>query len=306
MLTETNLRCFLSLAGTLNFTRTAKELYMSQQAVSQHIARLEEDLGFPLFVRTRRSVSLTKGGRQMVEFWSKTFREFSLLRELCQARYSAHCGSLRVGYQNWMNFGPAVNTALNRLEAAYPETMVETLRGGPGVLLHRLEERDLNLVLIYERFVQDPGKFRRMELMSVPIMLMISPSNPKATEDAALEDLIGEPFIFDAFPNEPSAEALRRAKREVAMYGLKPSRIIMSDSRDSAYTEAELGRGYILSTGISRISDSTALRKYPIGAEEHIVCLWNEDEENPLAEEYARLLKESYCGTGKDAKNDEA
>lgn len=61
MLTETNLRCFLSLAVTLNFTRTAKELYMSQQAVSQHISRLEEDLGFPLFVRTRRSVSMTKG-----------------------------------------------------------------------------------------------------------------------------------------------------------------------------------------------------------------------------------------------------
>ncbi|MGM9607691.1 MAG: LysR family transcriptional regulator [Oscillospiraceae bacterium] len=295
MLTETNLRCFLSLAGTLNFTRTAKELYMSQQAVSQHISRLEEELGFPLFVRTRRSVSLTKGGRQMYEFWSKTFREFSLLRDLCQARYSSHCGSLRVGYQNWMNFGPANNTALSRFEKAYPETMVETMRGGPGVLLQRLEERDLNLVLIYERFVQDPDKFKRMELMSAPIMLMISPTNPKVKDGAVFEDFITEPFVFDAFPNEPSAEALRRAKKEVAMYGLKPSRIIMSDSRDSAYTEAELGRGFVLSTDISRISNSSDLRKYPTGAEEHIVCLWNEDEQNPLAEEYARFLKEAYC-----------
>lgn len=295
MLTETNLRCFLSLAVTLNFTRTAKELYMSQQAVSQHISRLEEDLGFPLFVRTRRSVSLTKGGRQMFEFWSKTFREFSLLRELCQTRYSSHCSCLRVGYQNWMNFGPAVNTALSCFERAHPETMVETMRGGPGVLLQRLAEHDLNLVLVYERFVQDPGKFKQMELMSSPIMLMISPTNPKVTENAVFEDFITEPFVFDAFPNEPSAEALRRAKKEVAMYGLNPSKIIMSDSRDSAYTEAELGRGFVLSTGVSRISDSSSLRKYPIGANEHIVCLWNEDEENPLVEEYARLLKDSYC-----------
>ena len=295
MLTETNLRCFLSLAETLNFTRTAKELYMSQQAVSQHISRLEEDLGFPLFTRTRRSVALTKGGRQMFDFWSKTFREFSLLRELCQSRYSSHCGSLRVGYQNWMNFGSIINTALNRLESAYPETIVETMRGGPGVLLQRLSERDLNLVLIYERFVQDLDKFKRMELMSAPIMLMISATNPKVAAGAPLSELITEPFVFDAFPNEPSSEALRRAKREISMYGLKPSRIIMSGSRESAYTEAELGRGYVLSTDISRISNSSDLCKYPIGAEEHIVCLWNEDEENPLAEEYARLLKEAYC-----------
>lgn len=304
MLTETNLRCFLSLAVTLNFTRTAKELYMSQQAVSQHISRLEEDLGFPLFVRTRRSVSMTKGGRQMFEFWSKTSREFSLLRELCQTRYISHRGCLRVGYQNWMNFGPAINTALSRIEKAYPETMVETMRGGPSVLLQRLAERDLNLVLIYERFVPDPGKFRQLELMSSPIMLMISPTNPKVTETAVFEDFITEPFVFDSFPNEPPSEALRRAKREVSMYGLNPSKIIMTDSRDSAYTEAELGRGFVLSTGVSRISDSSNLRKYPIGAQEHIVCLWNKDEENPLAEEYARFLKDAYCETEKTPKSE--
>jgi DNA-binding transcriptional LysR family regulator len=294
VLTETNLRCFLSLAVTLNFTRTAKELYMSQQAVSQHISRLEEDLGFPLFIRTRRCVSLTKGGKQMYEFWSKTFREFSLLRELCQTKYAPHQGCLRVGYQNWMNFGLASNTALNRLEHAHPEIMVETLRGGPGVLLQRLADRDLDLVLVYQRFIQDPDRFRQVELMHSPIMLMIAPTNPKATEGAVFADFITEPFIFDAFPNEPSADALRRAKREVAMYGLAPSKIILTDSRDCAYTEAELGRGFVLSTGVSRISDSSNLLKYPIGAQEHIVCLWNEDEENPLAEEYAGLLKDAY------------
>lgn len=295
MLTETNLRCFLSLAETLNFTRTAKELYMSQQAVSQHIARLEEDLGFPLFARTRRSVSLTNGGKQMQEFWSKAFKEFDLLRDLCQARYVSHCGSLRVGYQNWMSLGPAVHTALNRLERSYPEAVVETLRAGPGVLIKRLEERDLSLVLIYERFVQEPEKFKRMELMSAPLMLMISPANPKATDGAVFEDFITEPFVFDSYPNEPPSDAMRRAKKEAAAYGFKPSKIILSEGREGAYTEAELGRGFVLSTNLSRIYRSGDLRKYPIGVDEHIVCLWNEDEENPLAEEYAGFLKDA-CG----------
>lgn len=294
MLTETGIRCFLSLANTLNFTRTAKELYMSQQAVSQHISRLEEDMGFPLFVRTRRSVALTHGGKQMQEFWEKTAKEFSLTKALCESRYASHCGSLRVGYQNWMNFGTAINTALNRLEKAYPESLVETMRGGPTILLQRLEERDLNVVLIYERFVQDVSKFKSMELMSVPIVLMISTAYPNVSPEASFSDFIEEPFISDAFPGEPSADALRRAKKEAAMYGLRPSKIILCDGREAAYTEAELGRGFVLSTGLSRIFQSAELAKYPIGIDEHIVCLWNEDEENPLAAEYAGLLKQAY------------
>ncbi|MCD8212347.1 MAG: LysR family transcriptional regulator [Oscillospiraceae bacterium] len=303
MLTETSIRCFLSLANTLNFTSTAKELYMSQQAVSQHISRLEEDLGFPLFIRTRRSVALTNGGKTMQEFWSKEMREYSLLKQLCQSRYASHCGSLRVGYQNWMNFGTAINTALNRLEKAYPESVVETLRGSPSVLLQRLEERDLNVVLIYARFVQDISKFKMMELKSVPIMLMISATHPKVKKDATYEDFITEPFISDVFPGEPSAEALLRAKKEAAMYGLKPSKIIMCEGREAAYTEAELGRGYVLSTGFSRMYQSEELEKYPIGQDEHIVCLWNEGEDNPLAEEYAEMLKQAYWDSANTPKH---
>jgi DNA-binding transcriptional LysR family regulator len=42
----------LILARTLSFTRTAQELFLSQQAVSQRISRLEQDLGFPLLSET--------------------------------------------------------------------------------------------------------------------------------------------------------------------------------------------------------------------------------------------------------------
>lgn len=294
MLTENNLRCFISLAETLNFTRTAKQLYMSQQAVSQHIARLEEDLGFPLFVRTRHSVSLTKDGAQMFEFWSQVFRDFTALQEECRDRHSFHRDCLRIGYQDWINFGSAVNAALNSLESSHPDVMIESMRGNPDILLQRLKDRELNLVLMYERFVQNFDEINRLELLCTPITLMISPANPKVTPDATYKDFITDPFVFDAFPGEPSADALRRAKKEIAMYGLKPSKTIFVNSRDSAYTEAELGRGFVLSTGVSRISRSSDLRQYPIGVDEHIVCLWNEDEKNSLVAEYARYLKKAY------------
>lgn len=43
------LDCFLTVAETLNFSQAAKQLYLSQAAVSQQIQSLEKELGFPPF-----------------------------------------------------------------------------------------------------------------------------------------------------------------------------------------------------------------------------------------------------------------
>ena len=54
---------FLSAAEHLNFTKAAEEHCISQTAVSQQIKLLEQDIGFPLFIREKRGVQLTPAGR---------------------------------------------------------------------------------------------------------------------------------------------------------------------------------------------------------------------------------------------------
>ena len=66
------LSVFLSVAETLNFSRSAEKLHLSVSAVSRAVARLEEEVGQPLLERDRRSVQLTPAGRE--------FREFARLR----------------------------------------------------------------------------------------------------------------------------------------------------------------------------------------------------------------------------------
>ena len=57
------LRLFVHLARTLHFARTSKECHVSPSALSRTIQRLEEEAGATLFVRDRRSVTLTDEGR---------------------------------------------------------------------------------------------------------------------------------------------------------------------------------------------------------------------------------------------------
>ena len=56
------IRAFLAAAECLNFTEAARRLYITQPTLSKHISLIESDLGFKLFVRSNRSVSLTPEG----------------------------------------------------------------------------------------------------------------------------------------------------------------------------------------------------------------------------------------------------
>lgn len=61
------LQYFLAVAEQLNFSKAAKMLYVTQPLLSQQIAELEKELNAQLFIRTRRSVSLTREGAALMQ-----------------------------------------------------------------------------------------------------------------------------------------------------------------------------------------------------------------------------------------------
>lgn len=62
-----NIEIFCVLAETLNYTNAANRLFMTQSALTRAIQQMEEELGFQLFDRSRRSVSLTPAGYSLYE-----------------------------------------------------------------------------------------------------------------------------------------------------------------------------------------------------------------------------------------------
>jgi LysR family positive regulator for ilvC len=74
------LTIFLSVADTLNFSRSSELLNLSVSAVSRTVSRLEEEVGQPLFERDNRRVSLTRAGREFREYARNSVAQWQQVR----------------------------------------------------------------------------------------------------------------------------------------------------------------------------------------------------------------------------------
>ncbi|WP_454056482.1 LysR family transcriptional regulator [Cupriavidus sp. Marseille-Q8015] len=86
------LRIFLALAESLNFSRTAQQFFITQPSLSKAVKDLESELGVALFERSTRSVRLTPAGDQLVPMARRVIGEYDTgLRQMQgRAEHEAH------------------------------------------------------------------------------------------------------------------------------------------------------------------------------------------------------------------------
>ncbi len=90
------LRTFRTVAESLNFTRAAETLHLTQSAVSHQIKALESEFGEPLFIRAKRGVILTAAGKTALEYAIRILDETEEMREKIAGREKSLTGRVRV------------------------------------------------------------------------------------------------------------------------------------------------------------------------------------------------------------------
>lgn len=158
-----NIRCFLSLAKCLNFTRAASKEHITQTAMSRKISALEKELDVQLLYRDTRRVELTKAGN---EFYLKAQELIKLYdTTLKQVRGAQN------SFQTELKLGVGVydHVLLNRFLGAY----VASLQSPPKIscqqfpypaLAKDFEERLFDVILCTDQFEQELLDFNREQL----------------------------------------------------------------------------------------------------------------------------------------------
>ncbi|CAL2069836.1 MULTISPECIES: LysR substrate-binding domain-containing protein [Streptomyces] len=152
MYDPTQLRTFLAVAQTLSFTQAARRLALRQSTVSQHVRRLEDAAGRPLFVRDTHSVELTEDGEAMLGF----------ARRILQVHEQATAFFTGTRVRGRLRFGASEDFVLTRLPEIlagfrhdHPEVDLELTVELSGILHERLAAGKLDLVLAKRR-PEDP------------------------------------------------------------------------------------------------------------------------------------------------------
>lgn len=88
---------FNVVAETGNISHAAKELFISQPAISKAVTRLEQNLETKLFIRSSRGVSLTDAGRLLYEQTNAAFRHLKQAEDTIKKNKKLGTGSLKIG-----------------------------------------------------------------------------------------------------------------------------------------------------------------------------------------------------------------
>lgn len=90
-------RIFYAVANNGNISKTAKELYISQPAISKSIQKLEENLGVKLFARSSRGVTLTPEGELLYAHVKSAFETLSMGEDKLRRSIALGIGNLTIG-----------------------------------------------------------------------------------------------------------------------------------------------------------------------------------------------------------------
>jgi DNA-binding transcriptional LysR family regulator len=192
------LRTFLVVSETLNFSRAADRLGLSQSAVSQRDRRLEATVGHGLLVRDTHTVALTAEGEVMTGF----------ARTILEANDEALGYLLASGPRGRIRFGASEDVAFSRLpdvlrafRRSHPRVDLDLTVGLSATLVRRLRARELDLVLVKQLPGDAVGELAwRDQLVwlaaegvaidpndAVPLVLYPEPSVSRSAALAALE-----------------------------------------------------------------------------------------------------------------------
>lgn len=232
----TQLRTFRVVAETLNFTRAAERLNLTQSAVSHQIKSLEVELGEPLFIRAKRGVKLSQSGQAALEHAVRILDEAQHLKERVLGSENQPVGRVRAAaatqafvhlfaplFESFMRSNPGIDLSF-RSTVSTDQTIADILNGAADVGFASLP-------------VYSPT-LKVTDLFEDELVLVAGHGHRLAgRESASLEEIRGERFILF----ERGASIRRATDQFFHKAGMVPA--LALESNDTYFIKIMVERG---------------------------------------------------------------
>jgi len=173
------LRAFVALARTGSFTLAAKELFLSQSAVSHSMKALESDVGCRLFDRMGKKVLLTQAGESLLHHTDKIMHEMAAARAGLEQLGKWGAGRLRIGASTTacQYIVPAV---LREFKERFPKCRIAIEPGDTLEAVELVRENKVDLAITMEPRNEEQFEFH--PLFTDELTFLVGAMHPWASE----------------------------------------------------------------------------------------------------------------------------
>jgi len=149
LLDSRQLRAFSALARTGSFTRAARELHLTQSAVSHAMKALERDVGCRLLDKLGKTVMLTQAGEHLLHYAEKILHDMEGARDSLEQLGTWGRGRLRLGASTTA-CQHVIPQVLREFKESFPQHTITIQSGDTSELVEALLQRRIDLALCLE------------------------------------------------------------------------------------------------------------------------------------------------------------
>jgi len=194
------LRYFVAVAEERHFGRAAQRLAMTQPPLSQQIRSLEESLGAPLFLRTKRSVELTAVGRDLLPEVRRLLAGADALAPMAQSLARGEAGLLSLAFVSTADYG-VLPPLLQRFGELHPGVRLQLSEATSDVQIEELMAGRIDAGLIIPPIpVRFATQLAYLPIVREPLVIAMSEAQARligsdVTTPITLRELAGIALI---------------------------------------------------------------------------------------------------------------
>lgn len=289
-MTIQHLICFIAAARAKSFSVAAQGLFMSQPTFGRQIASMEQELGYPLFIRTTKGNVLTPGGQILAERLPEIIDAYETALEDAGAAQREERGKLLIGMLDGQFLDSHTNQLLESFRKTHPNIRVEIKRFSFRSMLTALQDRDLDIGITLLFDVEGKPMFAYRRIYTLPNELVFSANHPLAgVPGLKLSDFSNDTFIdLDLEESDQVSQLLRQTCLNA---GFEPNIMRVPDlSAQIQYVEQ--GVGIAAFNKYHMACNHPALTHIPLPDFPPVdfCAAWMADAVNPAVSMFAELL----------------
>jgi LysR family transcriptional regulator, benzoate and cis,cis-muconate-responsive activator of ben and cat genes len=273
-----HLRYFVAAAEEENVSRAALKLHVSQPGISRQIRDLEDEIGFPLFERSAKSLHLTPAGKVFLTEARAVLQHAEEAVKKARAANGGVHGEIHVGYAPSLTV-QILPPTLRAFQEKFPNVRVALHDLSTGEMLEQLRSGKLNVALM----VRLDGKMLRglelVELARYPMRVAVAPKHPLANAKSVSLDQISRESLI-AYNRSDYPEYHVMIDKLFSQVGRKPRIAEEHDGVSGIVLAVESGGGFALVPSCVACMVGPRLKLIPLSnrmPEVPVMAAWKKD-----------------------------